>query len=27
MIGMAFAAGAGWIGNPNLPSILKFLGV
>lgn len=27
MIGLAFAAGAGWIGNPNMASILKFLGL
>ena len=27
MIGLAFAAGAGWIGNPNMSSILKFLGL
>lgn len=27
MIALAFAAGAGWIGNPNLTSILKFFGL
>lgn len=27
MIGLAFAAGAGWIGNPNMATILKFLGL
>lgn len=27
MVALAFAAGAGWIGNPNLSSILKFLGL
>ena len=27
MIGLAFAAGAGWIGNPNMTSLLKFVGL
>lgn len=27
MIALAFAAGAGWIGNPNMSTILKFLGL
>jgi len=27
MIVLAFAAGAGWIGNANLPTILKFIGL
>lgn len=27
MIALAFAAGAGWIGNPNLSNIFKFLGL
>ena len=27
MIVLAFAAGAGWIGNPNLSNILKFVGL
>lgn len=27
LIGMAFAAGAGWIGNPNASVLLKFLGL
>jgi hypothetical protein len=27
MVGLAFAAGAGWIGSPNFASILKFLGL
>ncbi len=27
MMGLAFLAGAGWIGNANLPTILKFLGL
>ena len=27
MIGLAFAAGAGWIGNPNMATILKFVGL
>lgn len=27
MIGLAFAAGAGWIGNPNMATVLKFLGL
>ena len=27
MAGLAFLAGAGWIGNANLPAILKFLGL
>lgn len=27
MAGLAFMAGAGWIGNANLPTILKFLGL
>jgi hypothetical protein len=27
MIGLAFAAGAGWIGNPNMATILKFIGI
>lgn len=27
MVGLAFAAGAGWIGNPNMATILKFVGL
>jgi N-acetylglutamate synthase/N-acetylornithine aminotransferase len=27
MIVLAFAAGAGWIGNPNMATILKFVGL
>jgi hypothetical protein len=27
LIALAFAAGAGWIGNPNLQSLIKFLGL
>ena len=27
MVGLAFLAGAGWMGNANLPTILKFLGL
>lgn len=27
MVALAFAAGAGWIGNPNMATILKFLGL
>jgi len=27
MITLAFAAGAGWIGNPNIATILKFVGL
>lgn len=27
MMGLAFLAGAGWIGNANLPAIVKFLGL
>ena len=27
MIALAFAAGAGWIGNPNMATILKFVGL
>ena len=27
MIGLAFAAGAGWIGNPNMATVLKFVGL
>ena len=27
MIGLAFAAGAGWIGNPNMATLLKFIGL
>ena len=27
MVGLAFAAGAGWIGNSNFANILKFLGL
>jgi len=27
MAGLAFMAGAGWIGNANFPTILKFLGL
>lgn len=27
MMGLAFLAGAGWIGNANLPAIIKFLGL
>jgi hypothetical protein len=27
MIALAFAAGAGWIGNPNMSTILKFVGL
>jgi len=27
MAGLAFMAGAGWIGNANLPAIVKFLGL
>jgi hypothetical protein len=27
VMGMAFVAGAGWIGNPSAASLLKFLGV
>ena len=27
MIAMAFAAGAGWIGNPSMTGILKFVGL
>jgi DNA repair exonuclease SbcCD ATPase subunit len=27
MIGLAFAAGAGWIGNPNMATLLKFVGL
>lgn len=27
MIALAFAAGAGWIGNPNMSTLLKFVGL
>ena len=27
MVALAFAAGAGWIGNPNMTSLLKFVGL
>lgn len=27
LVGMAFAAGAGWIGNVNLATLLKFIGL
>jgi predicted nucleic acid-binding Zn-ribbon protein len=27
MMGLAFLAGAGWLGNTNLPAIVKFLGL
>ena len=27
VMGMAFVAGAGWIGNPNAAALLKFLGI
>ena len=27
MIALAFAAGAGWIGNPNMATLLKFFGI
>lgn len=27
MVGMAFLAGTGWLGNANLPMILKFFGL
>lgn len=27
MVGLAFLAGAGWVGNTNLPTIVKFLGL
>jgi len=27
MIALAFAAGAGWIGNPNMATLLKFVGL
>lgn len=27
MVALAFAAGAGWIGNPNMATILKFVGL
>lgn len=27
MMGLAFLAGAGWLGNANLPTIIKFLGL
>jgi hypothetical protein len=27
MVGLAFAAGAGWIGNPSAQTLLKFLGL
>jgi hypothetical protein len=27
MMGLAFVAGAGWIGNPSASTILKFLGL
>lgn len=27
MVGLAFLAGAGWLGNANLPTFLKFLGI
>ena len=27
MMGLAFLAGAGWLGNTNLPTIVKFLGL
>jgi predicted nuclease with TOPRIM domain len=27
VMGMAFIAGAGWIGNPSVASLLKFLGI
>ena len=27
MVALAFAAGAGWIGNPNMTTILKFVGL
>ncbi len=27
LVGLAFLAGTGWIGNANLPTILKFLGL
>lgn len=27
MVALAFAAGAGWIGNPNMSTLLKFVGL
>ena len=27
LVGLAFLAGAGWVGNANLPTIIKFLGL
>jgi N-acetylglutamate synthase/N-acetylornithine aminotransferase len=27
MIALAFAAGAGWVGNPNMATLLKFVGL
>jgi len=27
MVALAFAAGAGWIGNPNIATLLKFVGL
>lgn len=27
LVGLAFLAGAGWVGNANLPTIFKFLGL
>lgn len=27
MVALAFAAGAGWVGNPNMTTILKFVGL
>lgn len=27
MVGLAFAAGAGWIGNPSMTTLLKFVGL
>ena len=27
MVALAFSAGAGWIGNPNMDSLLKFVGL
>jgi N-acetylglutamate synthase/N-acetylornithine aminotransferase len=27
MVALAFAAGAGWIGNPNMATLLKFVGL
>lgn len=27
MVALAFAAGAGWVGNPNMATLLKFVGL